>query len=66
MQRADSLEKTLMLGRQKEKWVAEDEMVEWHHRLNGHKSEQTLGGSEGQGSLACCSPWSYKESNTTE
>ena len=66
MQRADSLEKTLMLGRQKEKWVAEDEMVEWHHRLNGHKSEQTLGGSEGQGSLVCCSPWSYKESNTTE
>ena len=41
-------------------------MVEWHHRLNVHKSEQTLGVSEGQGSLACCSPWSYKESNMTE
>ena len=44
----------------------EDEMVGWHHRLNGHEFEQTLGDSEGQGSLACCSPWGPKESNTTE
>ena len=51
-------------GKRRSGW--EDEMVEWHHQLNGHKSEQTLGGSEGQGSLACCSPWSYKESNMTE
>ena len=36
--------------------VIEDEMVEWHHRLNGHESEGTPGDSEGQGSLACCSP----------
>ena len=42
-----------------------DEMVRWHHRLNGHKFEETLGDSEGQGSLACCSPWGHKESDTT-
>ena len=37
-------------------------MVGWHHRLSGHEFEQTLGDSEGQGSLVCCSPWSCKES----
>ena len=41
-------------------------MVGWHHRLNGHEFEQTLGGGEGQGSLACCSPWGCKESDTTQ
>ena len=41
-------------------------MVGWHHRLDGHEFEQTLGDSEGQGSLECCTPWSYKESDTTE
>ena len=41
-------------------------MVGWHHRLNGHKCEQTLGDSEGQGSLECCSPWGRQESDTTE
>ena len=40
-----------------EKGVREDEMVRWHHWLNGHEFEQTLGNSEGQGSLVCCSPW---------
>ena len=40
-----------------EKGTAEDEMVGWHHRLNGHEFEQTLGDSEGQGRLVCCSPW---------
>ena len=40
-----------------EKWVTEDEMVGWYHRLNAHEFEQALGGGEGQGSLACCSPW---------
>ena len=40
--------------------------VEWHHRLNGHEFEQTPGGSEGQGSLMCCSPWSYKELDMAE
>ena len=41
-------------------------MVGWHHRLNGHEFEQTLGDGEGQGSLVCCSPWGHKESDTTE
>ena len=41
-------------------------MVGWHHRLNGHEFEQTLGDGDGQGSLACCSPWSCKESDVTE
>ena len=46
--------------------MTEDEMVGWHHRHNGHKSEQTLGESEGQGNLVCCSPWGCKESDTME
>ena len=46
--------------RQEEKRVAEDEMVGWHHQLNGHVFEETPGGSEGQGSLMCCSPLSRK------
>ena len=41
-------------------------MVGWHHKLSGHEFEQTLGDSEGQGSLVCCSPWGHKESDTTE
>ena len=56
-----------MLGktRQKEKGVAKEELeVRQHHCLNGHEFEQTLGDSEGQGNVACCSPWSYKESDT--
>ena len=52
--------------RQEEKGMTEDEMVEWHHQLNGHEFEQTLGVGDGQGSLACCSPWGRKESDTTE
>ena len=40
-------------------------MVGWYHRLNGHEFEQTPGDSEGQGSLACCSPWGHKESDRT-
>ena len=46
---------------QEEKTVTEDEMFGWHHWLNGNEFEQTLGDSEGQGSLACWSPWDYKE-----
>ena len=46
---------------QEEKGVTEDEMVGWHHRLNGCQFEQTPGDSEGQGSLACCSPWGRKD-----
>ena len=45
--------------------MAEDEVVGWHHRLNGHKFEQTLRDSEGQGSLAFCSPRGCKESDRT-
>ena len=67
MQRADSLEKTLMLERLRAggEGMTEDEMAGWHHRLNGHGTEQSLGDSEGQGSLACCSPWGCKESDMT-
>ena len=46
---------------EEEKEVTEDEMVGRHHRLNGHEFEQTLGDSEGQVSLACCSPWGHKD-----
>ena len=69
MQQADSLKNALMLGkdlRQEEKRMTEDEMVGWHHRPNRHEFEQTLGDGEGQGSLACCSPWGRKESDMTE
>ena len=45
--------------------MTEDEMVGWHHRLNGHEFEKTQGDGEGQGSLVCCSPWGHKESDTT-
>ena len=46
--------------------MTEDEMAGWHHRLNGHEFEQTLGGGEGQGSLVCCHPRGRKELDTTE
>ena len=52
--------------RLKEKGTTEGEMVGWHHRLNGHEFEQATGVGDGQGSLAYCSPWGYKESDTTE
>ena len=51
---------------QEEKGMTEDEMIGWHHQLNRHESEQIPEDSEGQGSLACCSPWGWKESDTTE
>ena len=46
--------------------MTEDEMVEWHHLLNGHEFEQPPGDCEGQGSLVSCSPWGHKESDRTE
>ena len=52
--------------RREEKRTTEDEMVGWHHQLNGHEFGQALGDSEGQGSLACCSSWGCKESDMTE
>ena len=68
MQRADSLEKTLMLGqiegRRRRRW--QRMMVGWHHWLDGHESEQAPEVGDGQGSLACYSPWRHKESDTTE
>ena len=45
--------------------MTEDEMVGWHHQLNGHEFENTQGDSEGQGSLEFCSPWGRKESDVT-
>ena len=69
MQRADSFEKTLMLekieGRRRGE-ETEDEMVGWHHQLNGHEFEQAPGVSDGQGSLVCCNSWGCKESDMTE
>ena len=52
--------------RWEEKGMTEDEMVWWHHLLDGHEFEQALGVGDGQGSLACCSPWGHKKSDTTE
>ena len=49
-----------------EKWMTEDEMVGWHHWLNGHGFDQALGVGDEQGRLACCSPWGRKELDTTE
>ena len=52
--------------RWEEKGTTEDEMVRWHHRHDGHEFESTPGVGDGQGGLACCSPWGHKESDTTE
>ena len=52
--------------RQEEKGTTEDEIVGWHHWLDGYEFEQALGVGDGQGSLACCSPWGCKESDMTE
>ena len=52
--------------RQEEKGTTEDEMVGWHHQLHGHEIDQAPGVGDGQESLACCSPWSCKDSDTTE
>ena len=68
MWRADSLEKTLLLGKI-EGWSRrgrQDEMIGWHHWLDGHEFEQALGDGEGQGSPICCSPWGHKELDMTE
>ena len=57
-----------MLGKTEGKRIigaTENEMVGWYHQINGHESEQTPGGSEEQGCLACCSLWGYKESEMT-
>ena len=64
MQRDDSLEKTLMLGKIEGR-RRRGRQVEWHHWLNRCEFEQTLGDGEGQGSLVCCSPWGRGESDMT-
>ena len=51
---------------QEKKGTTEDEMAGWHHRLDGHEFEWTLGVGDGQGGLACCDSWGHKESDTTE
>ena len=68
IRRANSLGKNLMLGKTEDRRRrrGQDEMVGWHHQLNGHGFEQASGDSEGQGSLLCFSPWGHKELDTTE
>ena len=67
MRRIDLLEKTLMLGKIEGRRMGRQRMmVAWHHQLNGHEFEQAPGVGDGQGSLECCSPWGYKESDMTE
>ena len=67
VQRADSLRKTIMLGRLRAggEGMTEDEMIGWHHRLSGHEFEETPGDSEGERSLASCSPRGHQESGKT-
>ena len=58
-----------MLGKiegQEEKGTPEEEMVGWHHRFDGHEFEQAPGVGDGQGGLACCSPWDCKLSDKAE
>ena len=57
-----------MLGKieREKKGMTEEEMVGWHHRLDGHEFEPVPRVGDGQGSLACCSPWGRTESDTTE
>ena len=68
IQRTDSLEKSLMLGNieGRRRGMTKDEMVGWHHQLDGHEFEQVPRVGDGQGGLACCTPWGHKESDTTE
>jgi len=57
---------SLSSQRRQEEETREDEMVGWHHWLNGHEFEQALGGGEGKGSMVCCRPWVCKELDMTE
>ena len=65
MWRANSLEKTLMLEKTEGKGRRGRQKARWHHQLSGHDFQQALRNGEGQGSLACWSPWGHKESDTT-
>ena len=67
--RTDSLEKILILGKikgRRRRGITEDEVVGWHHQLDGHEFQQALGVGDGQGGLVCWSPRGRKESDTTE
>ena len=69
MRRADSFEKTLMLGKiegRRRMGMTEEKMVGWHHQLNGHGFGWSLGVGDGQGGLACCGSWGRGELDTTE
>ena len=69
MQRPDSFEKILMLGKiegRRRMGMTEEKMVGWHHQLNGHGFGWSLGVGDGQGGLACCGSWGLKESDTAE
>ena len=70
MRRTDLFEKTLMLGKIEGRRGKGLQRIRWWDgsmdKLNGHEFEQTSGNSEGQGSLACCSPWDHKKSDTAE
>ena len=69
IQRTDSLEKTLMLGKiegRRRRGTMGNEMVGWHHQLNGHEFGWTPGVGDGQGGLVCCDSWGCKQSDTTE
>ena len=66
MRRVDSLEKTLMLGGIGVRRRRGRQRMRWHHRLDGHEFEWTLGVGDGQGGLACCDSWGRKELDTTE
>ena len=69
MRRADSFEKTLMLGKiegKRRRGMTEDEMAGWHHQLNGHEFGWTPGAGDGQGGLAYCGSWGRNELDTTE
>ena len=68
MRGTNLLEKTLIWKRLKAggEGVKEDEMVGWHHQLNGHEFASTPGVGDGQGGLACCSPWGRREVDMTE
>ena len=68
MQRADLFDRTLILGKieGRKRRGQQNEMVRWHHQVDGHEFEQAPGVGDGQGSLACCTLWGHKKSDTTE
>ena len=68
MRRNDLFEKTLMLGKieGRRRRGRQDELVGWHHQLDGREFEEVLGVGNGQGGLACCSSWGFKELDMTE